>query len=47
MDRPLQFYKRSQYFVGAHDEPLSVTMRVHNPDRSPLAILSETLGMTP
>jgi hypothetical protein len=32
--RPLQFHERSQFFFGAHDETLSVTMRVHNPDRS-------------
>ena len=36
--RRLQFHKRSQYFIGAHDETLSVAMRVHNPDRSPLNI---------
>jgi len=41
----LQFKKRSQQFIGAHNEPLSVTMRVHNPDRSSFEILNETLGM--
>ncbi|PYK23012.1 MAG: hypothetical protein DME59_18375 [Verrucomicrobia bacterium] len=25
---PLQFHERSQYFIGAHDEPLSVAMYV-------------------
>jgi hypothetical protein len=24
----LQFHERSQYFIGAHDEPLSVAMYV-------------------
>ena len=32
---PFQFHKRSQYFIGAHNEALSVAMRVHNPNRSP------------
>ena len=36
--RPLQFHERSQHLIGANDEALSVTMRVHNPDRSPFAI---------
>jgi len=38
--RRLQFQKRSQGFIGTQDETLSVAMRVHNPDRSPLAMLS-------
>jgi hypothetical protein len=38
MYRPFQFQKRSQLFIGTHDETLSVAMRVHNPDRSPLGI---------
>jgi hypothetical protein len=33
--RRFQFHKRSQYFIGAHDEPLSVAIRVNNPNRSP------------
>jgi hypothetical protein len=34
-----QFHKRSQLFIRAHNETLSVvTMRVSNPDRSPFAI---------
>jgi hypothetical protein len=34
--RSLQFHERSQYFIGADDETLSVVaMRVSNPDRSP------------
>jgi hypothetical protein len=28
MYRRLQFHERSQYFIGARDEPLSVAMRV-------------------
>jgi len=27
----LQFHERSQHFIGAHDEPLSVAMRVNDP----------------
>jgi len=38
--RPLQFQKRKQYFIGSHDEVISVAMRVHNPDRSPFNIES-------
>ena len=37
-ERPI-FNKRAEFFVGVHDEPLSVAaMRVNNPDRSPLRI---------
>jgi hypothetical protein len=36
--RPLQFQKGSQYFIGSHNETLSVAMCVHNPDRSPLNV---------
>ena len=36
--RPLQFQKRSQNFIGAHDETVSVAMRVSNPDYSALRI---------
>jgi hypothetical protein len=36
--RPLQFHERSQLFVAAHDETLSVAMRVHNPDRLPIGL---------
>ena len=32
LNRSFQFRKRSQLFIGAHDETLSVTMRVHNPN---------------
>jgi hypothetical protein len=36
--RPFEFQKRSEDFIGTHNETLSVAMRVHNPDRSPLGI---------
>jgi hypothetical protein len=36
--RPSQFHERSQHFIGAHDETLSVAMRVHNPDRLPIGL---------
>jgi len=36
---PFQFHERRQYFIGTHDETLSVVpMRVNNPDRSPFKI---------
>ena len=38
--RPLQFQKRSQDFIGANDETLSVAMSIHNPDRSAFHIES-------
>jgi hypothetical protein len=38
-DRPLQFQKRRQLFIRAHNETLSVVaMRVCNPDCSPVGI---------
>jgi hypothetical protein len=38
-NRPLQFHKRSQLIIRAHNETLSVVaVRVSNPDRSPLGI---------
>jgi hypothetical protein len=37
-ESPLQFTKRSQLFIGAHDETLSVAMRVNDPDRALLTI---------
>jgi hypothetical protein len=34
-NRPFQFQKRRQFFIGAHNKPLSVgAMRVSNEDRS-------------
>jgi hypothetical protein len=42
VNRPFQFYKRRQLFIGSHDEALPAlpvaAMRVCNPDRSPLRI---------
>jgi len=38
-NRGFQFHKRSQLFLRAHNEALSViAMRVRNPDRSPVGI---------
>jgi len=38
-NRRFQFQKRSQLFIGTHNETLSVAaMRVRNPDYSPLRI---------
>jgi len=37
-NRTFQFQKRSQLFIGANDEPFSVTVRVNNPDCSPFGI---------
>jgi hypothetical protein len=37
---PFQFRVRSQHFVGAHNETLSVAMRVNNPDCSAFKIQS-------
>ena len=34
-NRRFQFHKRSQFFIGAHNVTLSVTVRVSNPDCSP------------
>jgi len=38
MYRPLQFHKLSQNFIAAHDETLSLAMRIHNPDPSTFTI---------
>jgi hypothetical protein len=38
-NRPFQFQKRSQLFIGVHNEPLSiVAMCINNPDCVPLGI---------
>jgi hypothetical protein len=35
----LKFEKRRQFFIGMHNEPLSIAaMCVSNPDRSPVGI---------
>ena len=38
--RSLQFQKRSQDFIGTHDEALPIAMRVHDPDYAPFNIQS-------
>jgi len=38
--RPLQFKECCQDFLRAHNETLSVAMRVHDPDGSPFKIHS-------
>jgi hypothetical protein len=32
VESAIAFHKRSQRFIGAHDETLSVTVRVNDPD---------------
>ena len=47
-NRRFQFQKRSQLFIRAHNETLSVVaMRVNNPDRSPFKIESGDPAQTP
>jgi hypothetical protein len=37
--RPFQFNKRSQHFIGVHNETLSVVaMRINNSDCSPMRV---------
>jgi hypothetical protein len=38
----LQLHERSEDFIGAHNETLSVAMRVNDPHCSPFAIQAET-----
>jgi hypothetical protein len=38
VNRPFQFHKGSQLFIGTHDEPLSLAVGVNDPDRSPFKI---------
>jgi len=38
VNRPFEFHKRRHYFIGAHDETLSVATRVDDPDRSRFGI---------
>jgi hypothetical protein len=35
-NRRFQFHKRSQDFIGTHNETLSIAVRIHNPDRAPV-----------
>jgi hypothetical protein len=45
-NRRFEFYKRSQLFIRAHNETLSVVaMRICNPDSSPFKI--QRLGKSP
>ena len=38
-NRRFEFHKRSQLFIGAYNEALTViAVRVHNPQRSPVRI---------
>jgi len=47
-DRPFQFQKRRQYFIGVHNETLSVAaMRINNPDCSHLRIKGRDVAPTP
>jgi hypothetical protein len=47
-NRPFQFQKRNQLFIGAHNEPSSVAaMRVSNPDCPPLTINGRNAAPTP
>jgi len=47
-NRPFQFQKRSQFFIRTHNETLSVvSVRVNNPDRSPLTINGRDAAPTP
>jgi hypothetical protein len=36
--RRFEFHKRSQLFIGTHDEPCSLAVRVNDPDRSPIMV---------
>jgi hypothetical protein len=36
--RPFQFHRGSQQFIGKDDETLPVSIRVNNPDCSPLIV---------
>jgi len=38
VNRRFQFQERSQLFIGTHDEPFSISLRVNNPDRSPFNV---------
>jgi hypothetical protein len=37
-DRRFEFHKRGQLFIRMHNETLSITMRISNPDCSPVGI---------
>ena len=42
MNRPFQFYKCSQLFIGTHDKPLSLALGVDDPDRARMMLSGET-----
>src|SRR5262249_4698123 len=47
-NRRFEFHKRRQYFIGAHNEPLSiVAMCINNPDCSPFVIHCRNAAPTP
>jgi hypothetical protein len=46
--RRFQFYKRSQFFIGAHDETLSVVaVSINSPDGSPIVNQRRNPAQTP
>jgi hypothetical protein len=45
MNRPLQFHKRRQLFIGTHNETLAFAMRVSNPEAE--WIRDKTSRLTP
>jgi hypothetical protein len=46
-DRRFEFHKRSLLFIRTHNKTLSVAMRVHNPDPSPVEINRRSAAPTP
>jgi hypothetical protein len=42
VNRPFQFYKCSQLFIGTHDKPLSLALGVDDPDRARMMLSGET-----
>jgi len=46
-DSRFEFHKRRQLFIRAHNETLSVAVRVHDPDCSPFGIPSWDPVQTP
>jgi len=45
--RGFKFKKRRQLFIGTHNEPFSVAMRISNPDCSPVGINGSNAAPTP
>jgi hypothetical protein len=47
-NRPFQFQKRGQLYIGAHNKtPSIIAVRVNNPDRSPLTVNGWNTAPTP